>query len=1070
MYLTHSLYIFHLFSKFIVADVDRDHRFNLFRTEATEIIITVNRPNQPIFDQGRALLNCLIEKHRMAGDVLRRHDSLCFSTEVCKPKPILEKSSPVWEAACGRAVVRYLATQWYGRDLWFELLERKDFEEREQASAATAFHDKCVSLARLDLMMDSFLNKQNGSNSNEASSYYGFMVDSERLLWAPEDAEKSPLELLCSGAQRLLDRMDNDAMKEAFLTDFVRLFCAWCLSPSHSDKTMTTQGPYLHALHAPLPFDKGYHCQRCLVQETRFQSGSWCSVCNKLHRQKDKLKEFSEAEASKLLFASKRRYEKRASLVGKVLLLLPGDERMTKLATDLKRFNIIVEHHDRPVELLVASYFPRYLCRTESDNDDEEDVYHVLPLIYSDQVDFLAKLGKPRKIEPTLSAEAMDRWGTDGLLDLGGVLKMSYGEVADLMTLTNKLFDAAKNEVTRLASDCTEPSEGDHLESLVEHHSTFIPVTSGFTQSLDNEGLRRPSTNEKLLVLDDTCYGHNPVFEELLRRSGSLHVPIPTQEHDLVLEKVRRCVPPLRGNKEFTPECFLATLRIDKKHDCAVAYSDLYFQTEAERDTFMKKSPVLTDTFPNHIESTITLSMSRRPQIEAPELSGWGMELYRWKCGEQDVITVGRILDSGAAYISGLRAGDRIVELNGLSVDVLNSPVSLGCALLGLPFLADVSHSPREALTAYQLKLSAVQGLDVCVLQAKIRRMSVAVRQQQREVSHQQQQQHLHQPLPFASPQRNQRLPEGPEVIDLVSDDIEETVNESGPQIFPSEMDIFLGRYSHNRIVMAKKPHNNYSNILKSISHTFSQNPNVTLLARKIYGLITPHGRFLITDFTHTQTPTWRLATEAEASAALIFFINEMKKKWTEHQQRRQEAATHAPTTPQNYVRQSPQREIQTSRQHESRIQNSTQHPTHPVAYAPIRQVRDTEMESFVNAIGSLYKFGGAPPLDYCDLDKPGPVPLILTQAETSLLLTSMNRKQVLLGMRLLLPRYSITVVIDQVQSLRSVHVERVKILPFHAWEVFQRIDYYRTHQERQDAPVIFIDSQNCTLHRCRPT
>ncbi|KAL7561517.1 hypothetical protein ACA910_022671 [Epithemia clementina (nom. ined.)] len=133
--------------------------------------------------------------------------------------------------------------------------------------------------------MDGILNKLGYFDSHEASAYYGFMVSSERLGWSPEAMEKDPLSLMCKGVQLLSNRIDDDAVKEALWTDFSTMFCPWCLSSSHSNKDMATDGLYLYALHMKHPFDSYQLCQRCLLREIpERKPPHCCSICKELGR------------------------------------------------------------------------------------------------------------------------------------------------------------------------------------------------------------------------------------------------------------------------------------------------------------------------------------------------------------------------------------------------------------------------------------------------------------------------------------------------------------------------------------------------------------------------------------------------------------------------------------------------------------------------------------------------------------------------------------------------------------------------------------------------------------------
>ena len=63
------------------------------------------------------------------------------------------------------------------------------------------------------------------------------------------------------------------------------------------------------------------------------------------------------------------------------------------------------------------------------------------------------------------------------------------------------------------------------------------------------------------------------------------------------------------------------------------------------------------------------------------------------------------------------------------------------------------------------------------------------------------------------------------------------------------------------------------------------------------------------------------------------------------------------------------------------------------------------------------------------------------------------------MGLRLLMPRYHVDVLIEQLWQMgrTKVDVGPVKVLPQHCWKMLLRFDYHRCHTE-PPAPVALID------------
>jgi hypothetical protein len=613
-------------------------------------------------------------------------------------------------------------------------------EALELASSQTipkGTHDQSIARAFVLCLLDRL---------PKADSFYGFMVDSERLRWAPSNIENEPLKLFCLGAERLYRAIEDKVVKKAFLADFCRLFCSWCLPSCQRDRSTTlTIGPYSHALHVTRPFQQDSLCQHCLVREMPQGDSTVliCDVCEEFLslRQQESENKLPPARAS-LLVKTKQAYEQRAGLVGKVILLQPTDPILFPIAADMKRFGYGIEHHGRPFELLVASYIPYGLCpsQDEEEVDPRKGVFHLLPLVNFPQLDFLVKKCKPRGFQSQLSVDVMDRWSKDGLLDLPGVVHMSYEEVSKMVVSTKLIVEAGAKEVSRQAQClCRVPGAaprilegspertGRHREIDAEQADPYVcHRLDCSTLEYFNRGIVNfcRSTNERShLLLDDFACARNQMFNEIRRRRGILGGVESDYDADDLAGEAMRYVKPASDNTQGemdiqTPLFFAAGA---ESKDYTVVYSDLFFLSKAECQAFMNSNVSTVSSIPRHYPSTCTLTLLREQKANSPpELSGWGMELVQWNSNGEGATSVRRINPTGAAYASGLRSGDRIVALNELPTEKLESPISLACALLGAPFLANVSSSDRRLGASTLLK--CVAGQAKCPLLAKIRR------------------------------------------------------------------------------------------------------------------------------------------------------------------------------------------------------------------------------------------------------------------------------------------------------------------------------------------------------------
>ncbi|KAL7570031.1 hypothetical protein ACA910_017072 [Epithemia clementina (nom. ined.)] len=80
--------------------------------------------------------------------------------------------------------------------------------------------------------------------------------------------------------------------------------------------------------------------------------------------------------------------------------------------------------------------------------------------------------------------------------------------------------------------------------------------------------------------------------------------------------------------------------------------------------------------------------------------------------------------------------------------------------------------------------------------------------------------------------------------------------------------------------------------------------------------------------------------------------------------------------------------------------------------------------------------------------------------AETAVLLTAISRGRVMLGVRLLVPRYDVEFVVEQIRVLTQVDVGQVKTLPYKAWEMLQWVDFNRSQHDPPHAPYFFYETR----------
>mmetsp|Transcript_22894 Transcript_22894/g.63693 ORF Transcript_22894/g.63693 Transcript_22894/m.63693 type:complete len:2946 (+) Transcript_22894:142-8979(+) len=1089
--------------RYELAELEPSERMELFRNSATKIKLFVDRPDQPIFEQAQKLHDYLEDKYQIERSVIKSIGDMWFCEQCCLSKIPDSQIETIWQARCCRAVVRYLATQWYGPRLWFE---RESLEGMPNKQDLSDFYEKSISLARLDLMLDAILYQHGFHDSHEASGHYAFTVGSKYVYKYGE----KPLDLLVHGVDRLYKTIGDPLVKKAFLHDFCKLFCSWCLSSCQDIQNFPeTRGPFLYALHVTRPFQANNLCQQCLVREVTPNDAKVCNTCQRLSHWREELTK----TPSVLARAFKRSYSQRASLVGKVILLCPGHTLLARIAADLNAENVFFEDFGRPIEVLVASYTPLGLCEGEKDGESGDDidiskgVFHLLPLVTKDQMQYLVSKTKLRKTQSRLTSELMKSWCEDGLLDLPGVQQMSYPDVRELVASTRFILQAATKEVSR-QSLCICDGEST-ITGYGSEESLPPPNLCLQGESIDpficdranclaggccDEGILsyfEDSDKRSHTLLDDYACSGNRVFNSIYDFKQVDTESINDGE-DLACGRARSRIMHLpREEHEAEVAPFLVETPAEAKYE--VLYSDLFFNSSTERDDFAKaNTPLLSEPAHETVKRMLTLSKDCHAPRN-PGAMGWGLELLQWN-SPSGAITIGRLNPNGDGFDAGLRSGDRIVTMNALPMEkLLSGPLTLACSFNGVSVGANVPVVEGAVDVARLLGSVVSKSLAIVV---EIQReqphprlwhsktfqtieSSEASPGQSAENSNAPAQSHHladnsnvpAQSQPATRPMLDtaeERENSGPPAISLPSpergmegkDEIDPLIlfNQSNPssevvdltadlasdeKLLPNENDLQITTGGH----FYKDAPGDFKDALMKICeylhlHAKEKRFGRDALVDELYKEASSLGRILITDQILMRDPSaqpeWRLASVEEASPALMSVFSKAQRlvKLKDERQRMQA-------------------QVNSQHMHPLPSQQEFQSP---------QPLLDKELSPTVDAIHSLSRYGMASELTFRDLDRPVPAPgpLVLTRAETSVLLTAIKNDQLSLGLRLLMPRYSIKHLKEQLKLMADTSFDAgaVQILPEGAWDMLKRFDYHRSNMESEHDPIIIFDTK----------
>lgn len=463
-------------------------------------------------------------------EAVDQHISLCPRCQD-RNSPDIDTDSIRKEATWCRAVIRRLGMESFSRPF-------HDEEPRDESQAMDTggvdgvprLHSDFVSLRRLDGMMTSIIARRTRPELLDSVSLSRpFMPPpwakeanaGERLEWVTPELEHRPMELLCKGIELILSgpnccqqksRVRDMYSEERCMlsSQFLVLFSAWCLRVGNSAQ----MGPPLHALSARAP----WIVQSCSVCEARQKKNStatpalpYSCACDSLSCQQIETSDPLESviasnsghtaascrgdlyspDINELLHSHSfhdqnlpltsvdsklHNHDRCASLVGTTLLILPGDLLLEKMAKEL---NCSIDHGDRAMMMVVASYLPSEFAEEESlvpgGRDYDQGIFHILPVINPFQLEFLLKSRAFRR-SPVLESGSSECWTKLNVLGLKGVVRMREAQLRMKILETQAIRNSIDRTVARYAG-CASSIEVERVRAE-ETPLINIPISS----------------------------------------------------------------------------------------------------------------------------------------------------------------------------------------------------------------------------------------------------------------------------------------------------------------------------------------------------------------------------------------------------------------------------------------------------------------------------------------------------------------------------------------------------------------------------------------------------------------
>jgi hypothetical protein len=477
--------------KYILDKLTREERMALLR-DASKLSLTVYRPSRSLLTLSRQWLWRVQEANAVYADTLNLQPEEVWYCSNC---PVVTERRGTEnrifaEARWCKYVIRSLGMESYSRRFQDEL---QSTQTRIPVNA---------SLRRLDAMMEFISSKHDESLTPESkkenlnSTGNPFMLPpwevspSPRISWSPEEMEQKPMELLCKGIDMMMCAIDPDQEPSederiALLRRFLMIFCMRFLYIGKESSSLRTPDLVSQAFIAHPPWIE----PSCIVCHSRpkLTADSKCDRegCQRLLLpQKENLGQSGNgviASFSPQSIAGDRpvaglgttrvepesfihpktgsgamicEYDKLSSLVGTLLLALPGDPILQHVS---KALNQSIDHMDRPMIFVVASYLPhpygQFEVVSSNQSGSAKGTFHILPVLTADQLKFL--LTKCDMRRPAETYATNDSWTELQAFRLKGVIRMSAAEVRMKLKETAAIREAIDAGVTAIASVST---------------------------------------------------------------------------------------------------------------------------------------------------------------------------------------------------------------------------------------------------------------------------------------------------------------------------------------------------------------------------------------------------------------------------------------------------------------------------------------------------------------------------------------------------------------------------------------------------------------------------------------
>lgn len=678
--------------KFDLSDLSSKDRLALLKVESLKMKLIILRPPINIVEIATNWYAEMKRFNKKILDVFRGMNTLkLWYCGACVRSEASEESQSVFvQAASCRAVIRRIGMESYARP----------FMEGNLTHQSGYF-----SLRRLDSIMTHIMRVESKDKSYDYAPESFFAPSSDnctppRIAWATEALERQPMELLCLAMKKLANSSFRgtshlNTQRSALIRHFLLAFGSWCVGGTVTSNSCSQLiGPPEIFMYSRTPWLRAT-CSICFSQPATSKKICNSQLClSKAFRGEQQIGAIDREEVEKTGNVMKE-YSTHASLVGKSFLVLPHDP----LVEYVSRI-VDIEHENRPVEFVVASYLPSEYHdavvngrqKDQYDQFDEKDgIYHLLPVVNSRQQHFLLERCKMRNQNE--ENKSLSSWSSLDVLNLDGVARYSPAALRNKMKESSEIRlaidDAIVQQVCTSSSDV--PNSFKQLSShykitMTEFSSSSADFALEMQDKLLETLLKGKGAVEAVRGLLSTNINHDQNDIDGEDEDWSKWKISQRQEHSDSLEfGLSRLHTGLLPINPIRASWKILKLENISEEKYSLYYSDFLFQDEAGKKDLKKKlhpqSILSFQGSPSSQKGSMKAFVLSREEPHCGDMFGWGFEILKWK-GE-GILRVGRVLRESPAHRAGLKTQDIIKSVNGMRFTQFRDISSFISSILG---------------------------------------------------------------------------------------------------------------------------------------------------------------------------------------------------------------------------------------------------------------------------------------------------------------------------------------------------------------------------------------------------